>query len=184
GKTIRGRIVNANGQGLSQAKVALNYKHKHGSHGGSPITTDAQGNFQFTHVNTEANCDYMYRVSPTGNFCGSEAPATLKGTQTIVVKEGLVARGRIIDSQSGGPIPGAQMSLYPAYGSDAQYRGEIKAQTNARGEFAVKGLEAVEYRVRIEGAVHADTKITEKPDGRISYRGNESIIMNGKQSGP
>ncbi len=184
GKTIRGRIVNSDGQGLGQAKVALNYRHEHGSHGGAPISADAEGYFEFTHVNPNANCKYAYRVSPTGNYCGRSVSATLKGTQQIILKEGLMVRGRIIEGKSGNPIPGAELSLRPDYGSDAQFKGEIKTQTSARGEFVFRGLEPIKYRVRIEGAVHPDTKITEKPDGRISYRGNESIIMNGKQSGP
>ncbi len=184
GETLKGRIVTPDGRGLSQAKVALNYKHEHGSHGGSPITTDAQGHFQFTHVNTEANCDYMVRVSPTGNFCGCEVPVTLEGTQAIMIKEGRTVRGRITDSQSGGLIPGAPVSLNPAYGSNAQYRGEIKTQTNARGELVIKGLEAVVYRVRIEGAIHPAIKITENPNGTTTYRGSKSITLRGDQPGP
>jgi beta-lactamase regulating signal transducer with metallopeptidase domain len=184
GKTIRGRIVNPNGQGLSQAKVALDYRHEHGSHGGASITADAEGYFEFTHVNTDANCAYAYRVSPTGNYCGREVPATLEDTQTIALQEGHTVRGRVIESKSGNLIPGAELSLYPNYGSDAQYKGDIKTQTNAMGEFVIRGLEPVEYRVWIEGAVHPDTKIRENPDGSISYQGSESIFINGEQSGP
>jgi len=184
GKTLKGRVVDPEGHGLSQAKVALNYKHEHGSHGGSFITTDAQGYFEFTHVNTEAQCDYAYRVSPTGNYCGRAVPATLKGTQTIVLKEGLTVRGRIIENKSGSLIPGAELSLYPNYGSGAQYRGEIKTQTNARGEFVIRGLEAVEYRVRIEGAIHPDIKIIDNSNGTTSYRGSASITLKGDQPGP
>ena len=183
GKTIRGRIVNSNGQGLGQAKVALNYSHKHGSHGGSPITTDAQGYFQFTHVNTNAQCTYTYRVSPRGNFCGCEVPAALEAMQTIALEEGLVVRGRIIESKSGHLIPGAKLSLF-SHDSTARYKATIETQTNARGEFVFRGLEPIEYRVWVEGAVHPDTKITKTPDGRTQYQGSESIIINGEQSAP
>lgn len=184
GQTVQGRIVNADGQGLAQAKIALNYEHEHGSHGGASITADAQGHFQFTHVNTDAPCDYAFRVSPTGNYCGREVPATLKDTQTIVLQEGLTVQGKVIEAKSGNLIPGAELSLYPSYGSNAKFRGEIRTQTNARGEFVVKGLEPVEYRVRIEGAAHPDTKITKTPDGRTRYQGSKSITLKGDQAGP
>ncbi len=183
GKTLKGRIVNPDGQGLRQTNVALNYKHKHGSHGGSSITADADGYFQFVHVNTEADCQYSYRVSSVDNYCGCEVPVNLDGIQTVVLEEGFVLRGRIIDSQSKGLIPGAELSLY-SYDRAARNKAEIETQTNAKGEFVVKGLEAVEYRIWIEGATHPNTQITENPDGTVSYRGSESIIVQGSQSNP
>ena len=183
GKTRRGRIVNSDGQGLRQAKVALNYKYKHGSHGGSSITAGADGYFQFVHVNTDADCHYTYRVSSTGNYCGCEVAVNMNGIQTIVLEEGHRVCGRIIDSNSRGLIPGAELSFH-TYDRSARNKDRIKTQTNARGEFIVRGLEAVEYRVWIEGATHPNTQITENPDGTVSFRGSESIIVHGKQRRP
>jgi len=183
GKTVKGRVVTPDGQGLPHAKVALNYKHEHGSHGGLPITGDAEGCFQFVHVNTHADCQYYYRVSSMGNYGGCDVAASLKGVQVIVLQEGLVLRGRTIDCKSKGLIPGAELSLY-SYDSAARNKATIKTQTNAKGEFVFKGLEPVEYRVWVEGAVHPDTKIRENPDGTVSYQGSESIMVNGKQTGP
>lgn len=183
GKTLRGRIVTPDGRGLSQAKVALSYKHKHGSHGGVPTTTDAGGNFEFVHVNTNADCQYNYRVSSSGNYVGCDVRAELKGTQEIVLQEGLVLRGRVIDSKSKGMIPGAELSLY-ARDSAARNQAGIKTQTNSQGEFVVRGIEGVEYSVRVAGATHPDTRITENPDGSVTYRGGKRITVQGNQPGP
>jgi beta-lactamase regulating signal transducer with metallopeptidase domain len=183
GKTIRGRVVTPDGQGLAHTKVSLNYKYEHGSHWGLPITSDAEGCFEFVNVNTEADCHYSYRVSSIGNYGGCDVAASLQGTQKVVLEEGLILRGRVIDIKSKGLIPGAELSLY-AHDSAARNKGSIKTQTNARGEFVIRGLEAIEYGARVEGAVPPDTKIRENADGTISYQGGKSFIVNGKQADP
>lgn len=138
GKTLKGRVVASDGQGIPQAEVRLNYQTKHGSHGGSPVTTDAQGDFQFDHVNTDADCQYTYRVACVENYCGCEVPVQFSGVQEIALVEGLVLHGRVIDCKSGGLV------LVPISEKEwAQGIRDLNRATEADGVFCYTFFKAV-----------------------------------------
>ena len=172
------RVVNAEGAPVAGASVSLHYStpYSHGF-GFASRSSDRDGRCAFRGVNPELPGEYQVRVDPWGPYQGAQTPVELDGSlQVIEVQEGLTLKGTIIDDLTGKPLPDQLVKLGPHYGSKAAYRGDITGRTDHRGRFALKGLEAARYYVRVGDTRPAGTRVHVDENGRKWYRNSTRLL--------
>jgi protocatechuate 3,4-dioxygenase beta subunit len=103
----------------------------------------------------------IYRVAYYGDT-SDEAKATIVELQAgseatdIDIRLGraastFVASGRLVDAETGQPIPGLRLAYGPGQPNQPFHAGYVGLATNARGEFWLEGLEPGRYGVTVAG---------------------------------
>ncbi len=159
GVNVSGKVVDADGQPIENAKVELGYQNRMFYH---------QGKEYYQETKTDAQGDYAFPATPTGpkNLIVSapgKAPqirqlqiAKSLGNQDFTLQPGNTIRFKIVDA-AGKPIAGAYASPYTWQGSE----GYLKYRDD--------GLKADEH-----GMIEWD----EAPDGIVGYHFNS--VKDGK----
>jgi hypothetical protein len=157
--TVRNR---ANGAALAGARVAVWWSAPSGTVRGE-VEADSEGHYRFCGappgVRLAARASFLGRSGETITVTLPGAEPVLRDLSTFVVSASASARGeyyqatgastmslegRVVDAESGDPIPGARVRLG---------EGEEVRTTDRLGAFAVRRLPHGTYRVQIE---HAD----------------------------
>lgn len=112
-------------------------------------------------------------VGPAGHigFTGklSELREIAPAMFELQLTRGVSASGTVVDAQTGRPVPNARIRVYPANFAAANFKENVRATTDARGEFRFDNLEPMEYRVSIEEAMPKGTVIIPNGGG-YSFR--------------
>lgn len=132
---IRGRVVDANGQGIPYARIRVD---------GAPIAVRAGVDGTFT-IAARAGTTL---VATKAGYARTTHKADASGTTAIALARAAVIAGRMTDS-TGEPIVGATVSVAPAAGPAS---GRLTGVTDDRGDYRVGGLSAGSYAVSVTTA--------------------------------
>jgi beta-lactamase regulating signal transducer with metallopeptidase domain len=187
GNTVQGRATGPDGQPLEGAHVVLNFTAGiGGGYSTNQASTDRDGRFSFLHVDPDAG-EYTLNIAPTAHTHGVQMRRLAISDQPLNVQAGAgtSARGRIIDAESGKGIAGARVSLMPKDGASAEYSIPIETVTDHDGQFEAVGLEAIEYRVRVEDTYPPSAKILRDNAGKatgVEAHGDNGVLIRGGSS--
>ena len=169
GVTLSGVVRDPHGKGAAGLEVELSFQVQ-GLTGTWEQTgrTDRDGRFAFEHVDPAAG-DYSVIVKPGRETRGLAVTnvAAGSGPVEIQLKEGLIARGRLVTADGKG-IGNEVVTLRPAKWDEGEYSGEIEATTNAEGEFEARGLEPLEYAVNSVHTFAATAKVLRDAAGKVT----------------
>jgi hypothetical protein len=176
---VKGKVVDGTtGTAIARARVIIQ-----GASGGTPATTDADGNFMFTGLPAgpvmlmvQKSTYLPARFPAAGRTLRSQTrPLVLRDAQVldnVVVPmfHGASISGRVFDA-NGDPLDGAQVTLLrlPAGGRSGKPVMNQGTQSNDVGEFRIGRLEAGTYLVQVtarrenEGAFSANGSVPQPP---------------------
>lgn len=142
------------------------------------VTTGPDGAFRMRGLAAEKNL--TLEAAKAGYVTAKRHGLTLKPGEAVkdvalVVKSGLEARGRVVDS-AGQPIAGAEIRLSPVERGGARFvfqfagvnREKPDATTGADGSFRVAGLEAGEYALSVSRDGYAPRRV---PSATVAEKG-------------
>ena len=137
------------------------------------VTTGPDGAFRIRGLAAEKNL--TLEAAKPGYVTAKRHGVTLKAGESIkdialVVKRGLEARGRVVDS-TGQPVAGAEIRLSRAERGGARFmfqiggmnREKADATSGADGSFRVAGLEPGEYAVAVSRDGYAPKRVPSAP---------------------
>jgi beta-lactamase regulating signal transducer with metallopeptidase domain/5-hydroxyisourate hydrolase-like protein (transthyretin family) len=169
GITLQGRLMGSTGKPEAGCGVQLHYSQPQppSSSFGTDVRSDRDGRFRFEHVDPKAGL-YELFIHPGTQTQGLRvSPAPLDGKPIeIVVKEGLTARGTILDVETGKPMASVKVSLSPLNAKAAAYPWPIEAVTDQAGKFEARGLESIEYKIYVRDAYPPDAVVLRDEAGR------------------
>ena len=132
GVTISGQVLAPDGTPASGIECHLDFTMA-GNHGFSNqgLLTDSQGRFMFEQVNPDADGSYCFYIKTTKDYRPVRMELKkLNKPIEIVLENGAVATGQVIDKKTGWPIPGVEVSAYYHNYRDGNNEYErIKAET-------------------------------------------------------
>lgn len=174
---IGGTVVDESDQPIAEAKLSfyrywtggeeMNKRGEQADFSGRTATTDAQGNWQTKGLPPEMldrigfevkHPDFINTSLQIGND-DTGAAQLRAGTHRIVMKRGLIVRGKVMD-ESDNPVKDAQVWAGKLY-----YSGTQEAKTDAKGEFSFRNLKEgdVPFSVLAKGLKPETKTIAVKP---------------------
>jgi hypothetical protein len=113
---------------------------------------------------------YTVKVKPVQGMMGKEVKGIKVGGQALEIKlaEGLTAKGKVVDVETGKGMAGAEVILRAKAPGQAKYGGEIRTMTRVDGEFEAKGLEAIEYTVQVGDTYDVGSKVLRDASGKVT----------------
>jgi protocatechuate 3,4-dioxygenase beta subunit len=142
------------------------------------VTTGPDGAFRMRGLAAEKNL--TLEAAKTGYVTAKRHGVTLKPGEavkdvTLVVRRGLEARGRVVDS-AGQPIAGAEIRLSPVERGGGRFmfqlagvsREKPDTTTGADGSFRLAGLEAGEYALTVSREGYAPKRV---PSATVAEKG-------------
>ncbi|HSE62971.1 MAG TPA: carboxypeptidase regulatory-like domain-containing protein [Thermoanaerobaculia bacterium] len=142
------------------------------------VTTGPDGAFRIRGLAAEKNL--TLEAAKTGYVTAKRHGVTLKPGEavkdvTLVVRRGLEARGRVVDS-AGQPIAGAEIRLSPVERGGGRFMFQIAGvsrekpdtTSGADGSFRVAGLEAGEYALTVSREGYAPKRV---PSATVAEKG-------------
>ena len=189
GGTVTGRVFDAEGKPVPNAKVTMVMSHQ-GFIGSSGLT-DAEGRYQVKDVAAEGYTAEMFGqkqpsngqvtvsvVHPTSAALVGSATLTLKpgqtATQDVTFETKLEISGQVVDVETDQPLPGirVQMFSHPRQGGGSSDSG--MATTDAKGHFsfATRRNNGVQIMMMNQGG---DYLIDEAWQQQAASRGNQGF---------
>jgi hypothetical protein len=148
GSTLEGRLL-LNGEPLTAASVSLTAPSGLVTASGR---SNAEGRFRLEGL---ADGDYTLDVITVERDLSYTRPTTLAGDRSLVVELAVGGlQGMILETDQGGPVEGASITLEPSPGSQLTAHGLVRrTHSDQRGRFVVARALAGRYQVtaRAEG---------------------------------
>ncbi|MBE0535554.1 MAG: carboxypeptidase regulatory-like domain-containing protein [Phycisphaerae bacterium] len=156
GVTLTGKVLHPDGSPAAGLEYDLSFKaNKAGSFGRGPRYTDAEGAFTCENVNPKADGTYTFVVKSNKTWRPLRVEVDdFKKPLTVTLEQGAVAAGRIIDSETGWPVPGVQVSAF-FYDNVSKESDHIYAEekTDNHGHFRFSTLkQGRTYQLMTSGA--------------------------------
>ncbi len=150
--TVRGRVLDARGEGAGHARVQLHRVSAGGGTGTTSLGADGDGYFVFEAV--APGKATLFATSPDGvaDPLEIEILAREQPELRIVLRPAAAVRGTLADPD-GVPVIEARIRLAPLRPGVVDYRTRESSQsvaTGAGGRFAFAGVKAGDYRVSAE----------------------------------
>lgn len=126
-------------------------------------------------------CNMYVTVAPS-DYRGWLGTLDLRHPEVIQLQPGVTASGVLVDAVSGKPIPHAAVRIGARDYGQAQYTGHLETTTDSQGVFRFQGLERIEYRVYLNGAVAPGTVVIPVPgrEPRFEYpAGQQGLTLRG-----
>ncbi len=147
GVTVSGQILTPDGgpAGSIQCNLSFDVADGHGF-GTQDRYTDSQGRFKFEHVNPDAAGKYRIEIKNDRDY----RPVQIKLKKKYLVKpfevileQGAIARGQIVDKKTGWPIPSVEVrAYYHFYNKDNSVYELVlaEAKTDKNGQFRFSNM--------------------------------------------
>ena len=151
GQDVAGRILDENGKPLAGLRYSYSFSATPNSgFGGSDQYTDRLGRFKFEHVGPVDSERWFLNVDKNPGFRRLRLPLQFDGEMKISLKAGRIAEGRVVDRETGWPIPGVEVYALPNPHS-AERGGHIDAdaKTDSDGRFRFTTMDDGEYRLGV-----------------------------------
>lgn len=147
GNTVSVRILDPDGNPARFVIAHLHYSSRNQSHIGIQRTPDAVGRIEWRNVNFDHPGEYAIDIPPTRDTVGIRRIIDPNNTElTIQLNRGLHTTGRVIDADTGLPVPNLRFRLHPDFvDPQHEYRMHIESFTDAEGRFSFRNLEPYEY---------------------------------------
>ena len=175
GVTVAGRILDPEGNPAPDIQVHLGHRSGNSSREGSPVATDADGEFRFPRVNPELSGMYYLHVKPQQVYRGFQAVLDPKETPTLQLRRGWSLEGLLLEHRTGKVVPGAKLYARPAQYDRNLYAGAHEVQTDAAGRFRFDTLEPLRYRFYAMGV----NAVQHAPPWEGDPRFREQVILSG-----
>ena len=171
--TMRGRILDHDGNPAASLAYSMSAKTGEHSHGFSTQRTDENGWFECANINTDKNIDYSITVKP------DRAPRfeyALKKTEkpvTLTLKQAVLLRG-VLKDHAGRIQSNAEFHLSPTRrGQASQGYCNQQIKTDNQGRFQA-------YVADIDYTYYSRRRLKTYDDGRVSYTGKSIPIRPGR----
>ena len=158
GATIAGRVVDADGEPFADAIVRAVYevdnRAAHGTrlHPTAETATEPDGRFVLERLDRG---EYTLVASARGHANARET-GVASGARDVVLELGREARieGVVVD-EAGAPVPAFTVVAQVRIGALERRNVAVQSVFDSEGRFAIEGLSAGSYLVRVYGAGHA-----------------------------
>jgi len=153
-----GQVVNEQGRPVPNLAVELHHEHSAGGHSWSPdVWTDKQGRFQFDNINAEVG-KYWANIDSKKDWQPARIRLRTDGRPVkLVVQEGLVVEGTVIDSQTGKPVPGIEVYASPVpFSISFPTHYEAEAKTDSEGRYRFSNLPNKKIKLGARGIKRDD----------------------------
>ena len=155
GVTVRGQVFQANGEPAAGIRFSHSYNPvpNHGFSTSDAIT-DRLGRFVIRDVTQNLPGTYSIRFRKNPGFQGYEIVYEVSETPLVVkLKTGAHLEGRVVDAETGWPIPGLEMYVLPRpYSTDRSGHIDADEKTDETGRFKFTTLDSGAYEMNARGA--------------------------------
>ena len=177
GVTVSGQVFASDGTPASGIKCHLDFTMA-GNHGfgNQGQFTDSQGRFIFEQVNPDADGSYSFSIKTTKDYRPIRMELKeLNKPIELTLEQGAVATGQIIDTETGWPIPGVEVTAYYHNyqdGNSEYERIEAENKTDLNGRFIFSNMKADrEYNLILSQCRQS------RPQANISAGQNDKVIQ-------
>lgn len=174
GERIPVKVTDSLGRPMPNAPIELQIRFRgHGMQRSQSMVmkTNDSGLANFKNIVTRqegspVEVDFVVTAPPHQQHIGEQKELKLDDLPlSLHRKRGFSASGRVIDSETGRPIPTATVVLWPKDASLTRYQRQHTAVTDERGRYEFRGLELIAYYSSVRDTVVPGSKVTRRPGG-------------------
>jgi hypothetical protein len=173
------QLLDEGGQPAIGAKAGGWFNPGLGFHRSTGWRVNEDGQVVFQHVTDAIPGETTLTIKAAGPFCGRKMKLDWSNLpESIVVKRGIAAAGRLVDEATGRGLAGAGFFLFPSPSKAAEFRDAVWGKTDDDGHFSFDCLEPLSYQLNISGA--HPPRVPFKKNNRGILEADYSDVKDGK----